>query len=330
MPIKSGSTLMILFLALLGFQSGCGGGSSASASTGVIAKYVAVGSGGVIYHSQDAVTWTAAASGTTVNLNDVVWNGSAFCAVGGTGTILHSANGKDWTPSVTLVPTTLNAITASGSGLLCAVGNVASGHSVVATSSDNGVTWTPHTLTATQNLNAVCWDGSYFCAVGDSGLTTTSIAGDVWTVPIFTPSPTKLLGITTLLEGGSLSRVVLEISGRIYQAYGYTDNWIERADFALPFMFWGIASSGSVAVVAGSENPAGGRIYSSSNPATWTPVWNDTVAGSGLNKVAWDGSRFIAVGLNGSVVVSTNASGASWTYHAVPTTTQALLGIASR
>jgi hypothetical protein len=60
-------------------------------------QFVVVGSGGVIFTSPDAVTWTIRNSGTAKNLFNITYGNGQFVVVGDSGIILTSPSAKAWT-----------------------------------------------------------------------------------------------------------------------------------------------------------------------------------------------------------------------------------------
>ena len=58
--------------------------------------FVAVGSGGLILTSTDAVNWVTESSGTTADLYRVAYSGGTFLVTGSSGSVLTSANGTNW------------------------------------------------------------------------------------------------------------------------------------------------------------------------------------------------------------------------------------------
>ena len=60
-------------------------------------KFVAVGNSGTILSSPEGTTWTSRTSGTSNNLNGIIYGNSIFVAVGNSGTILTSSDGTPWT-----------------------------------------------------------------------------------------------------------------------------------------------------------------------------------------------------------------------------------------
>jgi len=134
--------------------------------------YVAIGDGGAVLTSADAVTWTVsrAASAGHVAMRAIAKAGSTFVAVGDAGTIETSTDGITWTARSSNSGANLAGIT-YGNGRLVAVGS----GGVLLTSSDTGVTWTAASYTSgssatTANLSAVGY-GSYNINGGTATLT---------------------------------------------------------------------------------------------------------------------------------------------------------------
>lgn len=77
-----------------------------------------MGSGGTIISSPGGATWDVQSSGTTSNLNCVLFAGGQFYCVGDGGFILTALDGSVWSPVDSGTTATLNSIAAgSGSGL---------------------------------------------------------------------------------------------------------------------------------------------------------------------------------------------------------------------
>lgn len=142
-------------------------------------KYVVVGSGGAIYTSTDAKTWTAAVSNVTTDLNALVFNsiGTLFIAGGVNGVILTSPDAVTWTTHSTGSAARINGVTVANSlSLYVAVG--AGG--AILTSAD-GTTWTARASGTTQDLYDVRFLNSNLVAVGAGGTVLTSADGVTWT-----------------------------------------------------------------------------------------------------------------------------------------------------
>lgn len=169
-------------------------------------NYLAVGAGGTVLLSTDAITWTAQSGGTTSDLFAVATNGSnAFLAVavGASGTIITSPDGKTWTAANSGTTQDLYGLTYAN-GLFVAVG----ANGTVVTSAD-GVKWNLAVSNVARKLSSVTFgldSGGLgiFAAVGDAGTLITSLDGSTWTVQ----SP---------ITGGNLTAIVY---GRQYVAVG--------------------------------------------------------------------------------------------------------------
>lgn len=132
---------------------------SFTAVTYGLGQFVAVGNGGIIYTSPDAVTWTQQTSGTTTAFTSVA--ASATKIIAGTssgGSVYVSTDGAAWSP------------VATGS---TALQYVSFGDGVFVTgprySTDDGATWTATSGLALNPLRGIIWDGTYFLAVGSPG-----------------------------------------------------------------------------------------------------------------------------------------------------------------
>ena len=154
-------------------------------------RFLAVGSGGVILLSTDAVTWAKQTSVTSNDLYAVSNNGTGFIATGANGTILTSGDGATW---AVVPPVTTNALygITSGNGYFVAVG--AAGTLLT---SMNGVTWQTVTSLSTSDLRGVTYGvpqyyangvltlnqpAATFVAIGANGTLVTSPDGVTWTL----------------------------------------------------------------------------------------------------------------------------------------------------
>ena len=124
--------------------------------------------------------WTPRVSGTTKNLNAVLWNGQQAMAVGDSGKIFTSVNGINWLPQNSGVAASLQAV-AWGNGTYVAVGDG------IILSSKDGAVWAaqssgqaPISGNWENYLTAVTWAGNQFVAVGLFGVVLTSPDGLEW------------------------------------------------------------------------------------------------------------------------------------------------------
>ncbi len=151
------------------------------------AGLIAVGTGGIIMHSQDGQNWTEVESGTTVWLVAVAFAEGRYIAVGEGGVILQSLNGVDWM-AVAEVPTAqrLNNISYDRN-LWVIVGEAGT----ILTSSD-AVTWTAMDSPTTAWLRALAYsplgsaeDLGVWLAAGEGGVVVASNDGMNWTLPSY-------------------------------------------------------------------------------------------------------------------------------------------------
>ena len=209
----SGST----FGRLSGYEEVAWGGGRFVA---VGASFMASASGlrsiaGLIRHSTDGLTWTAATVaaasgggggvGTLDNrvLYGVVWNGTRFVAVGSvieldrtatggyrqvSGVVLSSPDGATWTTaSIVEGSSDFRGVTWGGGGRFVAVGS-RNGRGVIFHSAD-GATWTAASgVDDTSILDGVTWGGGRFVAVG-SGQSGSAGNGGAAGAPGSSPAP---------------------------------------------------------------------------------------------------------------------------------------------
>ncbi len=251
--------------------------------------------------------WTAAISGTTNNLNGIIYANSTFWAVGDAGTLVKSANGTSWT-TVNLggITTNLQAIIWTGTTYVI----VGSGGQIA--HSTDGTTWTTYTLTSTYTNYAIAFDGTTYVATGTS-----------------TGSDAALSLSTSLAGAGSWTQGTNGTSGP------------QRSLIVVGSAFYGVGNSGhnqrctatcgtlgswiSSQLVGGTSMR--GMVYQSPNfyigagngniftPTTaWStfggPVLSETTAHNGI---VYDGSRYVTVTAGGTVWAGTSTTSSSWT-----------------
>lgn len=287
--------------------------------------FVAVGFNGTILTSADGLSWAVRSSGTSQGLYGVAWLNGQFIAAGSGRTILTSPNGITWTTRNFEGTSNdyLSGIAWNGS-LYVVVGGDWSSYppytSLVLTSTD-AVTWNTQSLTYAPTygfdpgaywLNAVAWNGSYFLAAGDNGLTLTSSDGLSWNEQ---NTDNSYPSVQSLLWNGS------EFIGPDYSGYGIFSNasggdWTQLA--ATPTAtqaLWGICTGGSPAryVAAGLGSAT------ASDPSTWI---RHPFAGDAENYLygvtggdAFAGKPAVAVGYDintGGPIILTSTDGISW------------------
>ena len=257
--------------------------------TGAIAAAAAIGRGSVM-----GVTWTERANPKLDELYGVTYSSSLglFCAVGD----------SFWTLNAGVPPLDAYIIT-----------------------SPDGITWTERTNAKEFCLNAICWTGSQFVAVGNGDGTdayiVTSPDGITWTERA-NPKNKSLTAVAfngSLLVAGGWSDT--PDSYLVTSPDGIT--WTERAH-PKDRQIGGVAWSPDLSLwcVVGAHEPgnASARAYIITSPdgITWTERTNPKNAT--LWAVCWGGGQFVAVGASdgADAYIVTSPDGITWTERANP------------
>lgn len=165
--------------------------------------YVGVGGVGRIATSADGATWTEQSSGTTMNLNDIVYSGTSFIAVGDGGNILTSEDAITWIERNSEQNTILKGIACS-SEICVAVGKQGDSYnnSVTYTSIDY-VNWSMHAQKPADlgDGRQVIYANNMFIAAVNGGVYT-SIDGLDW---VYKSKPSSLLDMIAYGNGKYVS-----------------------------------------------------------------------------------------------------------------------------
>jgi len=255
--------------------------------------YMAVGEGGVILTSNDGITWTAQTSGTTNNLESVIWNGLQYVAVGGDlhtseSTILTSSDGVTWRAQTAGTTSYLNEIIWDGFQYM-AVGSVDNETEVTILTSNDGIKWTTQSVPIVGNLSGVAWSGSRYVAVGENGNIITSDDNITWTAQA-SGTANNLLSVTWsgsqfVVSAGSL--MLTSRDGIIWR-----EN-VSGATNAFKEVVW----NGSLYMAVGTF----GIIYTSVDGINWTAQTSGTTID--LDGITCNGTQYVIVG-NGIILTS--------------------------
>ena len=305
-------------------------------------------------------TWTPHSSGSAFILNTVTYGNGLFVAGGMGYTILSSPDGINWTsrsssgsPQPDADYYSVNGLAwSSARSLFIAVGDRTCCSTTVppllATSPD-GITWTRASLAAGTysgaSLADVTADSNGITAVG-AGYIFYSTDGSAWSSQAVPAGMGATLAITGVASSGA-TRVAVGYDSNITPAAFIlvsTDasTWSSvsaPSGFAPQDVVW----NGSLFVAVGSSSPiqmgVTPQIATSSDGQTWTlQTMPPAVASSAymLNDIAWDGTRFIAVGspyaLVNSRLILSSTDGSTWAVEQEITTgsgQKVLNGIAS-
>lgn len=266
---------------------------------------VVVGSEGAIYTSNDLSRWFKRNSGTTELLRNALYiDGYAdnWLVVGDHGTILtaDANNTSTWISRSSGTTADLHACahyyTSQTRDTYVAVGDE------VALVSTDLATWTKIDLPG-YYLRDVRFnsdpDGNYFIAVGLNGATLISPDGFSWqnigpVGPEFSLLSVTAMGEQQVAVGGQHNHYGIITMAEGTQVYDLVDaSPINTLD--------DVQNNGSYFIACG-----GSGIYHSFDGRNWTKVFSKPV-----NKVVWDGSRWIGVGGANATYASTD--GTTWT-----------------
>ncbi len=241
--------------------------------------WACVGACGTILTSTSATTWTLRAPQASYNFTSTVRSSSHFLTAGWPGDkVGRSTDGATWTfTNSNQVAGDVHPITA----LVWApspaklVAATAGGRILSSTAAD-GTGLTVRTSGTSQRINGGCWTGSQFIMVGAA-------------------NP----------QAGTPAAILTSTNG---------NTWVGRASGTFASLF-GAASNGSTHVACGgSLDPQNfyGILLTSTDGVGWTPAAYPEWPVLG---VAWNGSLFVTVGVNG--LVATSPDGMEWTLREV-------------
>lgn len=307
--------------------------------------YVAVGRIGQAYISEDGLTWSPVTTEVTSDLKAIIWAGDRLIAAGDNGTVITSPDGVTWTSASSPLPNTVscNCLEWNGSRVLC-------GADKVYYSDDKGDSWSASVTSLQEPIIDIEWSGSSWFAVS-SEYWLSSADGDNWTETafIYGVTPTSLLidegdlivGCTISGEYGTNGDfMVSEDNGSTWRNLNYPFRYAPLA----------IAKSGNVRLAVGKEGvtirSTDGKQWESrllSGKGHWINQVNAVASGanrrdlpnaaylvsslvqdfsseikvptassSKIRRVAWNGSKFLAVGRNS---VFASLDGLLWEDH---------------
>jgi len=244
--------------------------------------FVAVGDAGAVYTSEDAVTWTARASGTASNLYGVAWVSARFVAVGADGTVITSIDGTDWSAANNANTRTLYGITDYGDSAVA----VGAGGTILASSS-GGLTWYEVASGTASDLYAVTQGNGRLVVAGAGG---TMLYAD----GINEPWQPAASGVTTDLRAVRYGADLFAVVGSGGTALWSTDG--------TNFSPASVPAVGDLRAVAfGSQFAAvgaSGAAMTSLDGKVWTAVSTGTT--DALNALTYGWYRFSAVGEAGA------------------------------
>lgn len=227
--------------------------------------------------------WTNQVSGTTNNLNAVIYNAPNFMAVGNGGIVLVSPDGTNWTSQSVGATNNLYGLIFSTNGLYVAVG----ARGAIFTSAD-GVDWTNQTahLLAAFDLYGVCQGGGLLVAVGFDHAILTSADGTNWTAQA-TGSGTNFFGAAY----GNGRYVAAGFGSSISSTDG--TNWSNSTVGPIR----GLTFANGIFVGVGGATPGtvGGYIAISPDGVTWSSQHSGIIT-ENLSAITWGNGFYVTVG----------------------------------
>jgi hypothetical protein len=132
--------------------------------------YVAVGNGGVLYSSPDAITWTSRTSGFGSNdIKKVAYGNGLWVAVGASGTLTTSSDGITWTARTANMSTNdiRNVVYSNSIWVAVGAGGGTTNTGGITYSTD-GITWTrkSQSITVGPTYFDAVWNGTYWIVSG--------------------------------------------------------------------------------------------------------------------------------------------------------------------
>lgn len=265
-------------------------------------NFLTVGANGTILVSPDGIGWDTRDAGTSAHFRSVTQGAGKIVAVGAAGAIFSSEDSHLWTQRDGWTSGNLHSVT-YGNGAFVAVGD----NGRIRRSSD-GETWAAALSGTTSELNAVIWGGELFVAVGGAGKIVTSPDGITWT--------SRDSGVTALLEGVSHGgNKFVAVGSRWDSAIGQFRavvllsfdgvEWIEADQTVESRMYsvhYGENSFAAAGAFGSTSFSRNGSAWTSQAPAV-------TVA---LQGIASANGYFVAVGHEGTILQSVETSFASW------------------
>jgi hypothetical protein len=269
----------------------------------------------VVLTSEDGVTWRQSSFAGFGDVASVVrWTGTSFITLGSYG-YATSADGTDWTVSPVV---DLSVVTWAGDHFVAVGSTSATGQGAALTSSD-GEAWTAASQPPDGTVSAAVWTGTQVVAVGSGGSVFTSPDGDAWTrrasLATGSPAPARL--------AWSGTQLLAAIGGSLFTSVDGA-NWTPAAqvDGAIAALDWGAGQFVAVGSRPSSSTGSCLAIWSSPDGVQWVQRKGDVACtfygDEALMGVAWNGTRFVTVGLHHPIhqdfalIAAQSADGVSW------------------
>ena len=282
-------------------------------------KYVTGSQGGVVSTSTNAIQWRLRTSGTTVQINQVIY-GDVFVAAGASGLVLSSTNAIQWTLRTSGNTQAIYGL-AYNNGIY-----IASGLAGTTRSSTNAIIWTLRTSGfGTSSINNSVAGNNIFINVGNLGTIATSTYQNLSTYGLGALLQASTDSITWTARTTSLdTQTITSLGFGGSYVFAHGTNYMNQVGFlnvSTNNIIWVLRTSGF-----GSTAITGFGYGASSPTAYYVAVGNDTLNAS-TDTIIWEtrttsfganiinafvyGDNYIAAGDSGIISYSTNSI--SWT-----------------
>ena len=285
--------------------------------------YVIVGDNGSIETSIDGVSWTVRNSGTSSALTAIAHNGTRFIAVGDNGTVLSSMDSISWSPEDSRTVKDLLDINWNGSQFTLV------GKSGFIATSATGSTWRDSCCLALEDVTAITSDGSQlFATQGNKIYLGDSSDPDEPFNVISNPNQTQWRGIAT--NGAAIIvRVGLQNNQVTSTISTSTNGGTSWQSVSVSGYFNEVNYFNGLFLAVGDA----GLLMTSNDGLNWTTQstgvttnLHDVFWFSGLDLFSSPFTLYVAVGANGTLITSINAT--SWQVEvSSPSTTKDLYAI---
>ncbi len=248
---------------------------------------------GIIYTSNDGLSWQAWDTGIRREINSIIFAEGKFLAVGDAGTISSSIDGYVWNLGIG------NGADNYGVAQSPMTIAIAADAGVVLTSS-NGSNWVQRTTPTTKNLHTIHYADGLFVAGGRKGTIITSPDAIAWT-----ERPTGSINYIERLAWGNRTWVGAGEQGDIFTSSDGISWSVKNTGEPLTD-HEGVAFGNGLWVMVGGYFANGtfsarGTVALSTNATDWSV--SPAAFGVRLRDVAFGNGQFVAIGNDGLVAV---------------------------
>ena len=252
-----------------------------------------------IVTSQNGIDWTLQSAGNLCQFLDIVWGKDQFVAVGWYGRIFSSSDGITWNNRTSDSTEWFSSVT-YGNNQFVAMGQFVAlgpdtGRRLYSFTSPDGATWTKNAGdTGVKIINQVKWINNQFIAVCPKGIIT-SPNGITWTNRLYVAKR----NFFTIASGKNIIIATAD-SGWFYsssEGVTWTDNRLSNTALSAFSIYYG-----NNEFIGRISSIYGNSILTSSDGLNWTTRVPNIA--QGLTSIVWNGSQYIAVGVNGAIMTS--------------------------